>query len=361
MAGCLLALAAGCARGPAGTAGGTTGGMANGIEGSVEMAGAPVAGVFVEAFDRAPDGMAAAVASATSDSAGRFAIPLDAGRYWIFAKKKPPGSGGGGMLQGGLPEPVAVARGVARAAPLALFDSSGESGGGSGTPVSGRVLAKGLPCAGAFVYLYPEGTRRGPGYAAKARSGADGFFRLLVPPGRYQLVARMRGDGESMGTLAAGDLVGEGRGKGGKSGGALAVGSAPLAAGTVALRTLDPRLLPARAWAGEEEGGEGLTLRGRIIDERGRPAAGMYAFLYPDYRMVGKPSALSAPTGADGTYILKVPRPGEWYLGARSRFGGPVEPGERMGVYEVDGARAPLLFPPGRKREAADMVAREIW
>jgi hypothetical protein len=77
--------------------------------------------------------------------------------------------------------------------------------------------------------------------------------------------------------------------------------------------------------------------------------------------MVGKPSALSAPTGRDGSYRLAVPGPGAWYLGARSRYGGPVEPGEVMGVYEVDGQRAPLDLAPGKGPAAADIVVKEVW
>ncbi len=329
-----------------------------GLEGTVEAGGVPVAGAFVEAFDRAPDGIAAAAASANTDSAGRFALFLPAGRYWLCARKKPQGSGGGGMLQGETPGPVTVSRGMAKAQPLVLRDSSGEGRGGGGTPVSGRVLAGGLPRAGAFVYLYPEGVRRGPGYAARTRSGADGFFRLFAPPGRYQLMARLREDGESMGTLSAGVLVGEARGEGGKEGSAITVGASPVEAGTVPLRPLDPRLLSSREWGG---GGGKLLLTGRILDERGRPVAGVHAFLYPDYRMVGKPAALSAPTGADGIYRLTVPGNGDWYLGARSRFGGPVEPGERMGVHEVDGMRAPVRIAPGAEIAAVDMVVRETW
>jgi len=163
----------------------------------------------------------------------------------------------------------------------------------------------------------------------------------------------MRGDGDSMGTLAAGDLVHEG--------GAISLGTEPLEVGEAPLHPVDSALLAKRRWAAEEGG---LTLSGRVTDEMGRPVGGVHAFLYPDHRMVGKPAALSAPTGKDGVYRLAAPGPGAWYLGARTRFGGPVEPGELMGVYEVDGLRSPLAIGPAGPSGAplsADIVVREVW
>ena len=82
--------------------------------------------------------------------------------------------------------------------------------------------------------------------------------------------------------------------------------------------------------------------------------------MYDDRRMVGKPVAISAPTGPDGRFEIAVQRPGLYFLGARSRFGGPVEPGELMGAYDASGIR-PVELGSGHQAESYDIVVREVW
>ncbi len=322
-----------------------------GVSGTVTLDGRAEAGVFIELFDRVPDGVAAPVASANTGSGGSFRFPLPPGTYHLTARKRPQGSTGAGMLFGSS-APVEVNGSFVELPPIGLSDTSGSGGGGAGSggaPVKGRVTAEGKAAPGAWVYLYPEGVRRGPAFVGRARTAADGCFELRVPPGRYQLVARLREGGDERGTLEGGDRVAE-------PAAPLPVGPGGAATGTLALHPLDASLLPQRRWA---QGEGSFTLMGKVEDESGAPVAGAYAFLYGDHRMVGKPLALSAPTGSDGVFALEVPRPGSWYLGARTRFGGPVEPGEKMGVYEVEGDRA-LALPAG-ERFLPRIVVKEVW
>lgn len=53
----------------------------------------------------------------------------------------------------------------------------------------------------------------------------------------------------------------------------------------------------------------------------------LYVFAYLDSRMVGKPTYISAASDAQGFYRLYLGTGGTYYLGARSTFGGPLEPG----------------------------------
>lgn len=79
---------------------------------------------------------------------------------------------------------------------------------------------------------------------------------------------------------------------------------------------------------------EGIPVEGVVRDGEGRPLAGLFAMAYRNPDMTAKPAAISPPSTADGRFRLVVPEPGTYYLGVRSRPGGPVSPGETMGSYQ---------------------------
>ena len=88
--------------------------------------------------------------------------------------------------------------------------------------------------------------------------------------------------------------------------------------------------------------------------------AGIYVFAYMDSRMVGKPTYISAPTGSDGNYRLFLGTGGRYYLGARSTYGGPLEPGEWVGTYDVVADHG-VRITSGASAELEDIVVREVW
>lgn len=55
---------------------------------------------------------------------------------------------------------------------------------------------------------------------------------------------------------------------------------------------------------------------------------------YTDRRMIGRPFAISGKTGGSGAFLLKLPKAGKFYIGARSERGGPVSPGEWVGTFD---------------------------
>jgi len=92
----------------------------------------------------------------------------------------------------------------------------------------------------------------------------------------------------------------------------------------------------------------------------GQAVAGVYLFAYLDSRMVGKPTYISDPTGEDGGYRLNLGSGGTFFLGARSAFGGPLEPGEWVGTYDtVPDHRAEIEA--GRVRQLEKIEVREVW
>jgi len=331
-------------------------GAGGGVEGKVEYRGENVPGAYVELFDsRNPD--AEAVGSTNTGSDGRFAVLLPPGSYRLTVKKRPEGPGSGGMLFGSTGQDrLEVNRAVLVVGTIQLKDMGVGEGIAGEIPVSGSVHGPRGPLPGAYVYFYPDGTRRGPGYLARARTGENGRFTAGLGPGGYTVTSRFSttsiGAGsDGMGTVSVGDLVGDYRLN------PLQVGSATVDLGRIELRSVDPDMWEQKQWAGVQ--GD-FKVTGLVLREDRSPMAGAYVFIYDDRRMVGKPVSISAPTAGNGQYSVAVSRPGTYYLGARTRYGGPVEPGEFMGAWDEKGPRPVILA--GEKTSAnCDIVVREVW
>ena len=323
------------------------------VEGTVLHDGKGMQGVFVEFFSTPPDRGTPPVASANSGKDGLFVIDLPSGEYYVTAKKKPGSGNSSGMLygsSGNLPVPVNGQN--ATLPPIVLSYSSGSlAGQEGGTPVSGNVLFQGRPVPGAFVFVYPGTMDRGPGYIAKATTSENGGFSISLLPGKYSITIRFSDQAEGLGSIQKGDMRGEFENN------PLAVTGGALNVGDIVLRSVDENQWKERRWGSTTSN---YTVHGTIVDESGSPVQGVFAFIYSDHRMVGKPDAISAPSGSDGRYVVMITDPGTYYLGARSRFGGPVEPGEFMGAYDNDGIK-PFELEPGNRDKSCDIIVREVW
>lgn len=326
--------------------------VAGGIGGRVTYRGSGVEGVYVEVFDRDPAIASSPVGSTNSGDGGSFSLDLPVGKYFVTARKRPGAGSSAGMLFGASgSEPLQVSGDGTSAVTIILKESGAGAGPGEGgTHVSGRVVSRGSPVAGAFVYFYPGTEHRGPGYAARARTDALGVYQAGLSPGSYTVTVRSGKGGDGMGTVDREDLVGE-------HPGVIRVSASPVRVEDIPLRQVDRAAWQERRW-GQAQGN--YELEGVVSDDTGRPVPGLYAFAYADYRMVGKPDAISPPTGPDGRFRLAVPGPGTYYLGARSRYGGPVEPGELMGSCDADGVRS-LELDENHKRVLCDFPVREVW
>ena len=153
----------------------------------------------------------------------------------------------------------------------------------------------------------------------------DGRFLLRAPPGRYYLGAILRHTpGPPMGPPRPGDRVlmtpdAEGE--------ALVVEVAAEATVEVGLQ--------GGGWIYQGFSEEAVTgISGELVDAEGLPQQGLLVFAFLDPEMSGQPLAVSARTGADGRYLLRLPGGGEVYLRVRDNYGGgaPVN-GGIMGVY----------------------------
>jgi hypothetical protein len=257
------------------------------------------------------------VATALSDALGGFSVSVGHGTYYVVAKLNR--TGAPPLLSKLPPDPVTVSSGIAEAGELVLAPEPGEELPPPDSGVSGMVTADGKPTPGAVVYLYSrtdEGLK-GPTHKAFGRTGMDGGFRMDAPPGIYYVVARKRFDASSSGELRAGDLSGEYESKG-------------LAA-----------------------------ISGMVTDPDGNPLRGVHVFAYTDYKMMGKPQFKSPSTGDDGTYLLTFDHTGKYFIGARDSVGGPMEPGDMVGVYDGTDDNS-VILEPGDSLEDIDIVLKEV-
>jgi hypothetical protein len=332
-----------------------------GVEGTVLFRDRPLSRAQVEVYlKEGKDRSTLPFAVASTDERGRYRIDLPAGRYFIIGKKKEEAAGGYvRMLMAECPaNPLEVAGGMKQVAAFSLREM-GRDGAlvpDPGTGVSGRLIVGEMPVAGAFVYVYTENASglMGPSYGEAAQTEEDGSFRIELPAGRYFLAARKRADGSRMGEPAAGDLNG-----------AYAGNPVEVAKGNIALLG-DFVLAPVDAAQRLERLNQGKFVRtetfftGRVVNQDGQPVKGVYVFAYLDSRMVGKPTYISAPTGAEGAFTLYLGDGGTYFLGARSAFGGPLEPGEWVGTFDGRSDHG-IDIDHGEDAPLGDIVVREVW
>jgi len=332
----------------------------SGLEGTILFSEQPLPGASVEIYlKQEKDRSTAPFSVVTSDSEGHYKVALPEGRYFVIAKKKLLDGERSRMLMAESPaNPIEVSGGVTSLAPFNLREMGlgGELIPEPETFVSGRLTSPSAVLDGAWVYVYTEPVLGlvGPSYAAAVRVEADGRFRIALPAGRFYLTARQRADGARIGEPRPGDLNGIYPGN-----------PVEVVQGeTVQLATFPLKEVNAARFSERRDEGKftatDTRLFGQTLDEDGLPADGIYVYAYLDSRMVGKPTVISAATGDDGRFVLNLPQGGTWYIGARSAFGGPLEPGEQVGTWDGRADHG-VNLDSGEQRDLGALTVREVW
>lgn len=298
------------------------------IEGRVVRDDQPVAGVTVQAYAGLDFTLAPTAAAAPSAEDGSFRLEVPPGSYALFGW-----SADRTLFAFCGRSPVTVTSGEVplwaglQAVPVDAPEKATYADPYSAA-VEGRVLLNGKPVADAHVYLYldPAEDLKGQGYRMSAPTGADGFFSFDgLPESSYFLTARKRRDGQKVGPVREGDLYGIYPGN-------------PLTAhaGETARVTVNLAVKAKDAVEAETFGrGGGPELHGVVTDPSGKGVAGVHIFAYTD-KVIGhqRPAALSTPTGPDGAFVVHLPAPGTYYVGARELYGDSPAPGELFGMYD---------------------------
>ncbi len=211
---------------------------------------------------------------------------------------------------------------------LVVLPASG-CGSRPGT-IEGRAVSRGTAVAGAAVEVYLTSERgRVPSPFASAASGAlsgqlqEGDLSATAPTDPVVVPAS--------GYLDLGELV---------------------------LHQVDAGLLTAKGGQRFEEP-TATVLEGRVLDSGAKPRAGQFVFVYGDEGMIGRPEA-TVRTGTSGEFEISLPGGGKYYIGARSRSGGPRQPGEWAG--RLTGTPdSGLEVLAGRRVKGLTIVMEQVW
>ena len=329
-----------------------------GIEGRAVSRVTAVEGATVEIYlssGRSRESTPFATAATGVD--GSFRLELPAGDYWVWVKDLASTQGPRRLAE--YPgNPVNLAAGTKR--PLGDIElhtvgASQEAATAPGVGIRGRVLHAGTPAGETAIMIYDAASSRlaGPGYIALARTDAEGRFQIDLAPGPYRFAARRRRGGATSGYLQPGDLS----------------ATAPLDPivvpakgyldlGDLELHEVDTGRLAAKGVRGFQEPTT-TVLEGRVLDPNGKPRAGQFVFVYRDEGMIGRPESM-ARTGVNGEFELSLAGGGKYYIGARSRHGGPRQPGEWAGKLAgtPDSGLAVLA---GRRVRGLTIVMEQVW
>lgn len=331
-----------------------------GIEGQLLFQGAPLVGAQLEIYLQSGDERTSTPFSVTrTDAAGRYRQELPAGSYYLVGKLKQQRAGQNRMLMAEAPGNPYLVAGQLLNVPAFTLTEMGLGGNLPSEPdtwVEGRLSTAGRSLADAFVYVYTAAVSDliGPTYAKQVQTDASGRFRIELPAGQYWLAARKRADGSRSGAPQIGDWTGvyPGNPVTITSGDQLQLVAFPL-------DQVRADKHHQRMAAGKFEVTE-TSINGQALDPQGQPLAGIYVYAYRDNRMIGKPTHISAPTGADGFFKLFLSAGGSYFIGARSTYGGPLEPGEWVGTYTGQ-ADHQVSLEAGTSLEIGELLLREVW
>ncbi len=333
----------------------------SGLSGQLLFQDQPLAAAQVEIYLKADkDRSVQPFVVATTDAEGRYNISLPEGLYFVIGKKRESTNDNRTrMLMAESPaNPHQVAEGMTQVATFNLREMGREGlpMADASTGVSGQITHKGEPVARAFVYIYTETETGliGPSYGEAVQTDQDGRFTINLPAGQYSLVARKRADGGRSGVLSPGDLNAQ------YPANPVEVRSGErLHLGDFHLTGVDAEVYARRQAEGVFTKTDTM-LHGQVIDADGQPVSKVYVFAYLDSRMVGKPVYMSVPTAADGEFELYLSSGGTYYVGARSAFGGPLEPGEWVGTFDAQPDHS-ITVVRGAKDDLGQITVREFW
>jgi len=173
--------------------------------------------------------------------------------------------------------------------------------------LKGKILdVEGRPVKGASVFIYRSAEVKRPADFISSQTGEDGTFRMVLPPGKYRALARLK-KVEGYGPLMPGDK---------HSGEPKEIELSPAAKLNIDFTIAD--LKEASLLSGKFRE-DYVTITGKITDEAGQPVSQAYVIAHRSKKVQGIPDFISAWTNEDGCYSLRIPR-GSFYMDAARVF-----------------------------------------
>lgn len=260
-----------------------------------------------------------------TDENGFFQIKLKEGIYFINARKKMETQGEVLMLVGDIKK-IDLRKDV-DIGEWKLYSKKDAKIFEKGTGISG-VIKNFDDFSKVRVYVYKDDSSglRGPDYIKESKIRNDGTFTIDIGEGKYYVAVRER-QKNIVGPLMEND----------KSG---IYSKNPIVVTKGSYIKLEPIFLNkvnieklGGVIKSGITGSDGPILLGQVVKRDGKPAKKIYVLAYENQEMIGKPVSVSPPTDDNGHFKLVLPSEGKYYIGARSKLGGPVEPGELIGTY----------------------------
>lgn len=321
------------------------------IEGRVVNGEESQAGVVISAYATLDFKSEAVAHSAVSDAEGHYALEVPSGTYALFGWNAEHSQF---AFCGRNPVNVTeVSAWVGLQSVPVETSGVGTYDNEYSAAIEGQVLSDGQPVAGAVVYLYLDAAEdlKGQGYRLSLPTAADGYFRFDgLPESNYFVVARNRQNGQKVGPVLEGDQFGIYPGN-------------PLTARAGQVQKIKLHIVTKlKDVSASETFGRatGPVLSGTVVDSSGQGVAGVHVFAYVD-RVIGhqRPAAISTPTAADGRFVVNLPEPGTYYVGAREAYGDSPAPGELFGMYE-ESADHGLTLEQGRNLDDVSIVVEPV-
>ncbi len=210
-----------------------------------------------------------------------------------------------------------------------MVDGQGRTG------ISGYVKLKtdGAPLEGAYINIYPNTISNllGPSQFISAPTGADGSYRIELPPGNYYVVARRRSTGSANGPLRTGDYYSEHQRV-----------LARVDTGKLTRVDLEMAEMKAPMFFKKDlaETRTDTGIKGVLLDDKGKPVPGGFAIAYTDSNLQRLPDYASTLTNVKGEFTLYLPEGGSYFLAARIHAWDMPREGELYGKYGGDVAQA---------------------
>lgn len=174
--------------------------------------------------------------------------------------------------------------------------------------LAGRVVdVLGKPVAGASIFVYTSSNIRRPADSISPATDAAGAFRIILPPGHYWAVARVRKGAELYGPLLPGDR---------HSGPPL---ETEVRSGETVEEEFTVADLRETSQLEVKLNTSFLQIGGVLLAKEGTPLANAYAFARREATGRGIPEYVSAWTDGSGRYTLFLPA-GTYWLGLARIF-----------------------------------------
>lgn len=172
---------------------------------------------------------------------------------------------------------------------------------------TGRVLdVDGRTVEGARIFVYTGPQVKRTADFISSSTGSDGRFRMVLPQGRFWSIARLKRS-DDYGPLTPGDK---------HSGEPTEI---ELASGGEVVHDFTVADIKDALRKRMNEREKLVSIRGKIVDDKGGPLRGAYAFATKSQTAFGIPEYVSAWTDIEGSYALYVP-PGTYFVGGALLF-----------------------------------------